>query len=104
MKDCKLISSLLETQNDIKRRKGLQSIQQIETPVFKQRYYHQCESKAKSYIWAIFLYNSKLWALTNKMQNKVDSFTGKLLGLDLNVWSSLWSTMKSMSETLNCGQ
>ena len=60
-RDCKLIDSLLNTQNDNKRRKVLAINAANKLKHRKLRYHHLSESKSKSYITPIFLYNCELW-------------------------------------------
>ena len=81
-KSCKYLGSLIGTEEDIKRRKGL-----------THDNYHALESILKSklvsepvririfraYIESIFLYNSELWTLTNKLEKSIDSFHRRLL-------------------------
>ena len=81
-RDCKLLGSLLDTQNDIKRRKVL-------TINAANKLKHLFLNKDvtisvkitlfKSYITPIFLYNSELWTLTNNVQRKVDSFQLRII-------------------------
>ena len=81
-KSCKYLGSLIGTEEDIKRRKGL-----------THDNYHALESILKSklvsepvririfraYIESIFLYNSELWTLTNTLERSIDSFHWRLL-------------------------
>ena len=81
-KSCKYLGSLIGTEEDIKRRKGL-----------THDNYHALESILKSklvsepvririfraYIESIFLYNSELWTLTNTLEKSIDSFHRRLL-------------------------
>ena len=81
-KSCKYLGSLIGTEEDIKRRKGL-----------THDNYHALESILKSklvsepvririfraYIESIFLYNSELWTLTNTLERSIDSFHRRLL-------------------------
>ena len=76
-KSCKYLGSLIGTEEDIKRRKGL-----------THDNYHALESILKSklvsepvririfraYIESIFLYNSELWNLNNTLERSIDSF------------------------------
>ena len=97
-RDCKLLGSLLDTQNDIKRRKVLAinaanklkhlfSNKDVKTKLFK------------SYITPTFLYNFELWTLTNNMQRKLDSFQRRIIRtFVLNV---RWPTIVKNEEILN---
>ena len=81
-KSCKYLGSLIGTEEDIKRRKGL-----------THDNYHALESILKSklvsepvririfkaYIESIFLYDSELWTLANILERSIDSFYRRLL-------------------------
>lgn len=81
-KKCKYLGSLLDTENDIKRRKQLAMV------AFNQ-YKHSLTSKhielktririLNAYITSIFLYNSELWTLTKSQENTIDVFQRNLL-------------------------
>ena len=69
-RDCKLLDSLLDTQNDMKRRKVLAiNAKNKLNHLFLNKYVTiNVKTKLfKSYITPIFLYNSGLWTLTNNM-------------------------------------
>ena len=81
-KKCKYLGTLLETEADINRRKGL-ALDSYKTldKIFKSRTTSE-KTKIKvfeAYISSIFLYNSELWTLTKNLENKIDSFQRKLL-------------------------
>ena len=81
-KKCKYLGSLLDTEHDIKRRKGLA----IDT---FNNFKHIMESKKVStetkmrifqaFVNSIFLYNSELWTLTKALAHKIDVFQRSLL-------------------------
>ena len=82
-KECKFLGSMLDTTNDIKRRKSL-ALTAIEN--LKSIFYSKINTKLKMrafncYIGSIFLYNSELWTLTSKLENGIDSFHRRLLRL-----------------------
>ena len=86
-KKCKILGSLLDTTEDIKRRKVLTTV----------------AMKSLHYIWtsrlttgrkiiifnaivrSIFLYNSQIWTVTNSIRNRINSFQRRLLRNVLNV-------------------
>ena len=80
-KKCKYLGSLLDTEEDIKRRKCLAM------DAFSH-YTHSLTSNKidlktrmrlfNAYITSIFLYNSELWTLTKKLENTVDVFQRRL--------------------------
>lgn len=81
-KKCKYLGSLLDTENDIKRRKQTTNL------VFN-KYCDILQNKKLSlkvklrifnvYISSTFLYNSELWTMGKKTENCVDVFQRKLL-------------------------
>ena len=81
-RDCKLIGSLLDTQNDIKRRKvrAINATNKLKHLFLNKDVYISVKTKLfKSYITPIFLYNSELWTLTNNMHRKVNSFQRRII-------------------------
>ena len=78
---CKLLGSLLDTNSDVKRRKGL-AIAAINN--MKSLFYGKISLNIKirafsCYVESIFLYNSELWSLTTSIENSIDSFHRRLL-------------------------
>ena len=81
-RDRKLLGSVLDTQNDIKRRKVLAIIaaNKLKHLFLNKDVTISVKTKLfKSYITPIFLSNSELWTLTNNMQRKVDSFQRRII-------------------------
>ena len=81
-KKCKCLGSLLGTEEDIKRRKGLtiSSYNSYEDIFCSRRISEKVRLRAfKQYVESIFLYNSELWTLTKTLQNQIDSFQRRLL-------------------------
>ena len=77
----KLLGSLLDTQNGIKRRKvlAINAANKLKHLFLNKDVTIIVKAKLfKSYITPIFLYNSELWTLTN-MQRKVDSFQQRII-------------------------
>ena len=80
--DCKLLGSLLDTQNDIKRRKvlAINAANKLKHLFLNKDVTISVKTTLfKSYITPVFLYNSELWTLTNNMQRKVDSFQRRII-------------------------
>ena len=88
-KECKVLGSLLDTDNDINRRKTL-AIEAYRTLnsifgskkssiVIKLRTFN-------AYVASVFLYNSELWTLAKKLENTIDTFQRrhlrKILGIN----------------------
>ena len=76
-RDSKLLGSLLDTQNDIKRRKvlAINAANKLKHLFLNKDVTINVKTKLfKSYITSIFLSNFELRTLTNNMQRKVDSF------------------------------
>ena len=81
-RDCKLLGSLLDTQNDIKTGKvfATNAANNLKHLFLNKDVTIDVKTKLfKSYITPIFLYNSELWTLTNNMQRKVDSFQRRII-------------------------
>ena len=81
-KNCKLIGSLLDTQNDIKRRKvlAINAAYKLKHLFLNKDVTISVKTTLfKSYITPVFLYNSELWTLTNNVQRKVDSFQRRII-------------------------
>ena len=81
-KKCKLLGSILDTENDLSRRKNL-------AIVAANKLHHIFENKKisitvktstfKAYIEPIFLYNSEVWTLTKTMDQQINAFQRKLI-------------------------
>ena len=87
-KKCKCLGSLVDTENDIHRRKGI-TMDAMNTlnDLFKS---HKLSIKTKvkifeAYVCSIFLYNSELWVLNKKICKQVNSFQRRLLRKVLNI-------------------
>ena len=80
-RDFKLLESLLDTQNDIKRKKvlAINAANKLKHLFLNKDAAIGVKTKSlKSYITPIFFYNSELSTLTN-MQRKVDSFLQRII-------------------------
>ncbi len=81
-KSCKILGSLLDTEKDINRRKILtiDAYKKLQN-IFESRKV-SIELKVRTfnaYLSSVFLYNSELWSLNKKLQQKVDAFQRSLL-------------------------
>jgi len=81
-KKCKHLGSLLDTENDINRRKSLatNTFNQLK-PIFTNKKVSD-EVKLRlfnSHIRSIFMYNSELWTLTKQLENTIDTFQRNIL-------------------------
>ena len=79
---CKYLGSLLDTNEDIKRREG-RAIDSYKTlsRIFESRYISE-EVKIrvfKTYVQSIFMYNSELWTMTKELENRVGIIQRKFL-------------------------
>ena len=75
-KSCKLLGSILDTENDIKRRKGLavDALHKLQYIFKNKKLSIIIKMRAfDSYISSIFLYNSELWTLTAKREENINS-------------------------------
>ena len=103
-RDCKLLVSLLETQEDIKRRKvlAINAANKLKHLFLNKDVTIRVKTTLfKSCITPIFLYNFELWTLTNNMQRKVDSFQGRIIRtFVLNVrWPTIVKNQEIFAET-----
>ena len=78
-KTCKLLGTVLDAETDIKRRHGL-AIDALN----KIKHILQSTLKTKmtafdAYVSAIFLYNSEIWTLTKKTEERINIFHLKLI-------------------------
>ncbi len=83
---CKYLGSLLDTENDIKRRETLVAFNNLKH-IFESRR-ATLEVKIRlfnSHIQSIFLYNSKLWTLTKNLENTVVVFQRNTLRKIINI-------------------
>ena len=81
-RSCKYLGSLLGTEEDIKRRKGLvcETYNTLETILGNNQVSEAVRLRIfKVYIESIFLYNSELWTLTKTLENTIDSFQRRIL-------------------------
>ena len=80
-KKCKLLGSKLDTDEDIKRRKGLAvSVIKEKKDTFNGNLDFVTKMRIfNCYVTAIFLYNSELWTLTETKLKAIDAFHRKLL-------------------------
>ena len=81
-KECKCLRSIMVTESDINRRKGLtistmntlESLLKLHTVTIKTKL-----NLFKVYVQIIFLYNSELWTTTKTIADRNDSFQQKLV-------------------------
>ena len=81
-KDCRLLGSLLDTDSDIKRRKGLAAgvICELKHIFFSKRLCTKTKVRVfDAFVTSIFMYNAELWSLTATKEKKIDSFHRRLL-------------------------
>ena len=81
-KRCKFLGTLLDTENEIKRRKGL-AIDAIRTKK-KEFNSKRLDRKVKirifnTYISSIFLFNSEVWTMSSKEEQNINAFQRKLI-------------------------
>jgi exonuclease III len=85
---CKYLGSLLGTEEDINRRKGLTIGTFNQLKRFLQSKRASMITKMRifnAYVCSIFLYNSELWTLTSALEHKIDTFQRTLLRRTINV-------------------
>ena len=87
-KKCKYLGSLLDTEQDISRRKILatSAYNQLKQIFESKRVQISIKMRLlKSHVESIFLYNSELWTLTKKLENTINVFQRNLLRKILNI-------------------
>ena len=93
---------LLDTSYDIERRKGitLDSIQKFEYIYKSKRISTELKIRTfNTYTASIFLYNSELWAITDTLQDDIDSFHRRLLRRAIDIrWPKLISNNERLYE------
>ena len=102
-KKCKYLGSLLDTEKDISRRKGLA------TAAFNKLKYALMGKNPpiplkinifNAIVSSIFLYNSELWTLTKVLENRIDSFQRSMLRKILKIqWPRKISNIELYSRT-----
>ena len=97
-KKVKFLGSLLDTEKDINRRKGLaiQACNTYKDILYKNR--NSVKTKLRTfqaYVSSVFLYNSEVWTLTEKLNHNIDVFQRKLLRKILDIkWTRRLSNVK----------
>ena len=87
-KKCKYLGSLLETDNDINRRKILatNAYNQLKYIVESKKTSREVKIRIfRSHIESIFLYNCELWTITKNHENTIDVFQRRLIRKMLNI-------------------
>ena len=91
-KRCKLVGSLLDTSEDIKRRKQLanNAFCKLKVVLLSKKISTSVKLRVfKCYIESIFMYNAETWGLTSTQENEIDTFQRKLLRIILGIrWSA----------------
>ena len=84
----KYLGSILDTEKDLKRRKGLaiDVFNKYERILRNKRLTIKLDIRIlNALIYPMLLYNSEIWTLTKKLQESLDSFQRKLLRRMLNI-------------------
>ena len=94
-KKCKYLGSLLDTEEDIKRRKGLAISTCARLTKMLENKVTSLRTKVrivKVYIESVFMYNAELWTLTKQLEKEIDVFQRKLLRRIFNIrWQDMIS-------------
>ena len=98
-KTCKFLGTILDTENEIKRRKGL-AVDAIRSKK-KQFRSKRLSQKVKirifnTYVSSIFLFNSEVWTLSSKEEQNIDAFQRKLI--KSNILNIFWPNKISNRE------
>ena len=81
-KTCKLLGSLLDTDADMKRRKGLAAgvIQELKYIFYNKRLNVSIKARVFDvFVTSIYMYNTELWTLTVTKEKQIDSLHRRLL-------------------------
>ena len=87
-KNCKLLGSILDTENDIKRRKILtiDAMKKLNNVFNSARINIQTKMRCfKAYINSVFLYNSELWCMNKTLEESIDAFQRRQLRYSLGI-------------------
>ena len=87
-KKCKILGSLLDTTEDIKRRKQLanNAMRKLEHIFTNKKLATQLKIRVfRACIESIFLYNAELWTVNKNTENKINSFHRRLLRKAIDV-------------------
>ena len=99
-KKCRILGSLLDTSEDIKRRKQLanNAMQKLKHVFENNKLKNEVKLRIfRACVESIFLYNSELWTVTKTIENKIDSYQRRLQRRAINIkWPK-----KISSERLN---
>ena len=82
MEKCKVFGSFIDTETDFKNRKSLliNAAKQLEDIFRNNKISIKVKSNAfETYLSSIFLYNSELWTINQKIITKIDSFQRRML-------------------------
>ena len=77
-KKCKILGSLIGTEEDINKRKilAIEAYKALNS-IFSSKKSISNKIKLRtfnSYVGSVFLYNSELWTLTEKLESTIDTF------------------------------
>ena len=81
-KKCKLLGSLLDTTEDMKRRKrlSLAAITNLKHIFNNNRISISIKMRTfNAYVTPVYLYNSELWCQTKKQKDSIDAFHRRLI-------------------------
>ena len=80
-KKCKLLGTLLDTQDDVKRRKvlAMNVVNSMKEIFFRDRSIEVKIGSFNCYVGSAFLYNCETWTLTKTFENTIDLFLRRLL-------------------------
>ena len=102
-KKCKLLGSLLDTEKDINRRKiiAIDAFKTLNKNVDSRKISNAVKIRTfKSYVASVFLYNSELWTLTQKLENTVNTFQRRHLRKILGIhWPKKITNIKLYTKT-----
>jgi hypothetical protein len=102
-KKCKYVGSLLDTEEDIKRRKQLAMAAFTQHKPALSSKHIALKTRLRimnAYVSSIFMYNSETWTLTKTLEMKIDAFQRNILRKILNIkWPHTISNTKLYERT-----
>ena len=90
-KKCKLLGTLLDTTEDIKRRKSLaiEATKSVQSAFKNKKLWIGTKANIfDTYVSSVFLYNACTWTITQSQEQQIDSFQRKLIRI--NVLNIKW--------------
>lgn len=99
-KKCKLLGTLLDTSEEIKRRKilAIAAAKKLKSMFDNRKIWTSTKARIfDTYVSSIFLYNASTWTITETQEKEIDAFQRKMIRI--NVLNIKWPKKISNNET-----